>query len=241
MPIDSEEYTREINRLRIEASSGLDAKQTELKKVERQIRTMIEAIKDGLYRPSMKAEMNTLEDRKEELVFELEHGEEPPALLHPNMALEYRKRIDGLFEALADEQTRLEASDDIRAFVGKVIVSPGEGDKADLWLVGDLAGILTLAAGKKTPAQLGDEQVLLALGAGTYSPRSQHNDKSGPDERAGLSSSAEPLMSLGAGGRSQRDQHKRKSGPDGTAQSKAPEVLTSLVAGVGFEPTTFRL
>ncbi len=109
MPIDSEEYTREINRLRIEASSGLDAKQTELKKVERQIRTMIEAIKGDLYPPSMKAEMNTLEDRKEELVFELEHGEEPPALLHPNMALEYRKRIDGLFEALADEQTRLEA------------------------------------------------------------------------------------------------------------------------------------
>ena len=170
---------------------------------------MIEAIKDGLYRPSMKAEMNTLEDRKEDLLFELEHGEEPPALLHPNMALEYRKRIDGLFEALADEQTRLEAGDDIRALVGKVIVSPGEGDKADLWLVGDLAGILTLAAGKKTPAQLGDEQVLLALGAGTYS---------------------------------QRDQHKRKSGPDGTAQSEAPEVLTSLVAGAGFvqDPTVTR-
>ncbi len=50
-----EEYTREINRLRIEASSGLDAKQTELKKVERQIRTMIEAIKDGLYPVRTKA------------------------------------------------------------------------------------------------------------------------------------------------------------------------------------------
>ena len=43
-----EEYTREINRLRMEASSGLAAKRAELKKVERHIRTMIEAIKDGL-------------------------------------------------------------------------------------------------------------------------------------------------------------------------------------------------
>ena len=36
-----------------------------MKKVERQIRAIIETIKDGLYPPSMKAEMNALEDRKE--------------------------------------------------------------------------------------------------------------------------------------------------------------------------------
>ena len=97
--------------------------------------------------------------------------------LYGKRTYEYRKRIDGLFEALTDEQTRLEASDDIRALVGKVTVSPREGDKADLWLEGDLAGILTLAAGKKTPAQPGDEQVLLALGAGMRNPRNQQNER----------------------------------------------------------------
>ena len=160
------EYTREINRLRMEASSGIAAKQAELKKVERQIGTMIEAIKDGLYRSSMKDEMNALEDRKEELLRELESTEEPPALLHPNMAQEYRKRIDGLFEALKDEQTRLEAGDDIRALVGRIVVSPGKDGKAELWLAGELAGILTLAAGKKTPADPGDGRVLTSLVAG---------------------------------------------------------------------------
>lgn len=52
----------------------------------------------------MKAEMDALEDRKEQLLQELEHVEEPPALLYPSMAEEYRKRVDGLFTALQDEQ-----------------------------------------------------------------------------------------------------------------------------------------
>ena len=82
------------------------------------------------------------------------------------MAEEYRKRIDGLFEALDDEQTRLEAGDDIRALVGRIVVSPGADGNVDLWLEGDLAGILTLAAGKKTPADPEDGRVLLSLVAG---------------------------------------------------------------------------
>ena len=118
-----EEYTREINRLRMEASSGLAAKRAELEQVERQIRTMIEAIKDGLYRSSMKAEMDALEDRKEQLLRELEHVEEPPALLHPSIAAEYRKGVDGLLIALEDEQTRLEASDDVRSLVGRIVIT----------------------------------------------------------------------------------------------------------------------
>ena len=68
------------------------------------------------------------------------------------MAKEYRKRVDGLFMALEDEQTRLEASEDVRSLVGRIVVGLGENDKADLWLEGALAGILTLAAGKKKPA-----------------------------------------------------------------------------------------
>ena len=79
-------------------------KRAEPKKAERQMRTMTEAIEDGLYRSSMKAEMDTLEDRKERLLRELENVEEPPAPLHPSMAEEYRKRVDGLFTALQDEQ-----------------------------------------------------------------------------------------------------------------------------------------
>ena len=161
-----EEYTREINRLRMEASSEIAAKQAELGRAEHGIRKIIEAIKDGYRTPGMKEELFELEDRKERLTKELASAEEPPALLHPNMAQEYRKLIDGLFEALQDERTRLEASDDIRALVGRIVVSPGKNGKADLWLEGDLAGILTLAAGKQTPADPGDGRVLTSVVAG---------------------------------------------------------------------------
>ena len=161
-----EEYTREINRLRMEGAAELEAKRAELQRVEGQIGKIIQAVMDGFYSPSMKERMPLLEARKAELIRELEHAKEPPALLHPNMAHEYRKRIDGLFEALEDEQTRLEASDGIRSLVGRIVVSPGADGGADLWLEGDLAGILTLAAGRKTPADPEDERVLTSMVAG---------------------------------------------------------------------------
>lgn len=200
-----EEYTREINRLRMEATGELHAQRAELKNVEAQIEKMIQAIMDGFYSPSMKEKMPVLEARKAELIQTLETAEEPPVLLHPNMALEYRKRIDDLFTALQDDQTRLEASGDIRALVGKIIISPGEAKNADLWLEGDLAGILTLAAGKKTPAHPEDERALAAL---TAEKPNAHNEK---------------------------------SSPGGAANFKAQQVPTSMVAGAGFEPATFRL
>ena len=50
---------------------------------------------DGFYSPSMKEKMLAHEARKVELTQILETAEEPPVLLHPNTALEYRKQIVG--------------------------------------------------------------------------------------------------------------------------------------------------
>ena len=97
---------------------------------------------------------------------ELAHAQQPPALLHPNMAQKHRKRIDGLFAALQDALTMLEARDDIRALVGRIVISPEADGGAALWLAGDLAGILGLASGTKTPAASGDGRVLTSMVAG---------------------------------------------------------------------------
>jgi site-specific DNA recombinase len=51
-----EEYSREFNRLRREQSMAQAVSRNELAKVERQIRSMIEAVKDGFYVPTMKDE-----------------------------------------------------------------------------------------------------------------------------------------------------------------------------------------
>ena len=118
-------------------------KRAELTTMDAQIEKMIQAIMDGFYSPAMKEKMPVLEARKAELMSKLEHATEPAALLHPAMGQEYRKRIDGLFEAFADEQTRLETSDDLRALIGRVVVAPGSGEDGSvvLRLEGDLGGI----------------------------------------------------------------------------------------------------
>ena len=118
-----------------------------------------------MYQPSIKARRDALETRNATLRDELAHAQQPPALLHPNMAQEYRKRIDGLVAALQDARTMLDARDDIRALVGRIVVSPEAGG-AGLWLEGDLAGILSLASGTKTPARAGDARVLTSVVAG---------------------------------------------------------------------------
>ena len=53
----------------------------------------------------------------------------------------------GPFKMLKDERTRREARDDIRAVVGRIVVSPGKDGKPVLRLEGDLAGTLSLLAG----------------------------------------------------------------------------------------------
>ncbi len=61
--------------------------------------------------------MVLLEARKKELALFLAEAEEPPPLLHPSMALQYRNRVQQLYEALQDEEeeTRIEAADILRS------------------------------------------------------------------------------------------------------------------------------
>ena len=89
-----------MNRLRMEGRAAIEGWRVELGKVERQIRGVIDAIKAGMFQPSMKAEMDGLEERKAELTELLANAEEPPPLLHPNMAEIYRSRLASLHEAL---------------------------------------------------------------------------------------------------------------------------------------------
>jgi site-specific DNA recombinase len=61
-------YAEETNRLNRERRSNGEAWRSELIKVEKQIQGIIEAIKEGMFQPSMKAAMDGLEGRKAELV-----------------------------------------------------------------------------------------------------------------------------------------------------------------------------
>ena len=69
------EYVRELNRLRMEHRSKLSHGRQELAAVEREIRGLVQAIKDGVSAVSIKNELMSLEARQAELKQHLEAPE----------------------------------------------------------------------------------------------------------------------------------------------------------------------
>ncbi|BCH29317.1 resolvase [Mesorhizobium sp. L-8-10] len=156
------EFTREVNRRRVERSTGLEAARRQLEKTEKQIRGIIEAIKEGMFQPSMKSEMDALEARKAELTEMLVQAEEPPPLLHPNMAEIYHQRISALYGDLQNEETTTQAALTFRSLVDQIELMP-EGNDLQVVLRGDLGAILRFAAGKKNPGVLSEAGALTDL------------------------------------------------------------------------------
>jgi site-specific DNA recombinase len=154
-----DEFTREMNRLRMEGSASIEAARSEIKRIERELDTLLNLIN---------TKMVQLESRKVELEQALVDAEEPPPLLHPEMATFYREQVTALHEALkADtEATRLKAGEVLRSLVKEIVLTPGGGElKIDVR--GDLAGILAVALKTKTPAtRAGVSQFELVSGIG---------------------------------------------------------------------------
>lgn len=66
------DINEKIKKMQSEQTSNIEIFEKELSKVKLQINSIIEAIKDGLYNPSMKDTMNELESKKNELILLIE-------------------------------------------------------------------------------------------------------------------------------------------------------------------------
>ena len=78
------EYHRELNQLNASCDDLHIRDKDELVRVERQIRAIIEAIKDGLRSASMREKLVTLKSRKSELEAKTKIAPPPVPRLHPN-------------------------------------------------------------------------------------------------------------------------------------------------------------
>jgi len=207
------EFTREVNRLRIERGADIEGWKSQLERTDRELAKLLSALKAGGPIQSIVDEMKKLEARKVELIELLANADDPPPLLHPNMAQIYQDRIGGLYENLQHDDERTQAAEVFRTLVDQVTLVPENGELA-IVLRGDLGAILRFAAGKKNPDFLAEAEALdnlitpESLVAGTGNRRSLRN--------AGANTKTSA------------------AGPTEVSQ-------VSLVAGVGFEPTTFRL
>jgi len=207
------EFTREVNRLRIERGADLAGWRSELEKVDRELDKMVDAILQGFPPAKLKDKAEKLEARKAELSELLANADEPPPLLHPNMARMYQERIAKLCENLQSEDDRGAAVDVLRSLVDEISLVPENGELS-IVLRGDLGAILRFTAGKQNPDFLSEAEALDNL----------------------LSQ-----KSLVAGVRSRRTRRAGAPKAKTSAAGPAEASQVSLVAGVGFEPTTFRL
>ncbi|WP_439141609.1 LysR family transcriptional regulator [Pseudooctadecabacter sp.] len=164
-----DEFTGEMNRLRIEERSTIKAGRTELAKIDRDLDKILQLfLNDALPVEMVKEKSKLLESRKLELENFLANADEPPPLLHPEMAGFYRLQVEKLHSSLQDEieAKRLEATEILRSLVDEIILTPTD-DEMLIDVRGDLAGILGISLKRKKPTtRAGQSQFELVAGVG---------------------------------------------------------------------------
>ena len=143
------EYTRHMNEIRMQHNAALSGYRAEHGKIDRQLDKMVDAIADGALFANLKDQITALDERKQELESILNSTEEAPILFHPNMAKRYHQEVRRLIRSLNEEEYRSEAAELLRALIEKIVLTPTpEKDRLAVDLVGDLAGILSVATNK---------------------------------------------------------------------------------------------
>jgi site-specific DNA recombinase len=164
-----EEFTREVNKARMQARVSLESASAEIKRIDRELDTLLDLILKGGAADRINEKMVALESRKKELSSMLETTEAPPPLLHPNLAKYYHDEIAALHDQLGNEETRGRAAQMLRTLVERIELVPN-GDELAIVLRGDLAAILRFACGKKNPDFMGETAALEELmGNATFS------------------------------------------------------------------------
>ena len=198
-----QEYTKRMNELRREQNAARTGFIKAQGKLSREKDKIVQSICDGVPAEMLKDRAVFINDRLKELETLLTAQPEEKVIFHPNMSARYKQEVSGLMATLNTPELRAEASQHLRAMIDKVVLTPDiAGEELTIDLIGDLAGILSVATSSESArvaAELSKlQQVHQELSAKTQTaPR-----------RGCVSASA---------------------------------LQAELVAGVGFEPTTFRL
>lgn len=130
-----------INRENRERRIQADADARALTKIDHAIAGIISAIENGLCQPSMKARMAELEREKAEIAARLAEAPTDVSYVHPGLAEIYKCKVARLTVTLADFETGLDASSDIRSLAGEIVLYPGDEHTT---LHGSLMGIIDL-------------------------------------------------------------------------------------------------
>jgi len=152
------EYTREVNRLRAEASATHDGTRQRLTTLNRKIVNIVDTVAAGRASPALLDRLEKLETEKNHLDQDLAGPAPEPVRFHPNVADIYVSKVNGLREALNEDGAREEAAEILRGLIDEIRLHPIDG-QLQIELIGDLATLLVFAGenekGNKKPGSLG--------------------------------------------------------------------------------------
>ena len=140
--------------MRRKAAAQVTDRAHELARVAAAIDRLVQAIIDGTPARAVKERLDALEGPAEdELEAKASEQASPLPALHPAMAEVYRQKVSDLAAALNAPETRGDAAEILRGLIDTIELRPS-AEAYDIFLRGDLAGILTLAVGtaKSPPA-----------------------------------------------------------------------------------------
>jgi site-specific DNA recombinase len=163
-----QEFTREMNRLRMERRASLSLGKREVERIGTRIKKLLNLmLDDGIAVDEGKAEIKALDARRRKLQAHLESADEPPPLIHPQMAELYRQKVTTLAHALEAAETRTEAREALRGLIDAITLTP-EMSTLRIELKGNLAAMLGATVQSKRSPETGDLslQVSMVAGAG---------------------------------------------------------------------------
>ena len=173
------EYTREVNRLRAEATATHDGTRQRLTTLNRQIANIVDTVAVGRASPALLDRLEKLETEKDHLERDLAGPAPEPVRFHPNVADLYVSKVNGLREALNEDGPREEAAEILRSLVDEIRLHSIDGE-LQIELIGDLATLLIFAeqkeADKEKPGFLGKPGRTKWLVAGARYQRYLHLD-----------------------------------------------------------------
>ncbi len=159
------EFTKEMNRLRMEHRAGLASAEREVQRLEARRAKLVQSIMDGVPGSEVKDELISIAARRQELTHQLASAKQTPPLLHPNMADLYREKVTSLAKALEHPESRPEAVEILRGLIDEIVLTPVDGTLR-IELKGNLAAMLGAARNAKRSPETGDLSLQIALVAG---------------------------------------------------------------------------
>ncbi|WP_259444919.1 recombinase family protein [Neotabrizicola shimadae] len=167
------EVREELQKERLAMLQARSGSERRLHEVNRSIAAVVDAIAAGMFHPSMKAKMDTLEDERARLEAELSAlPAADPVALHPGLVDIYARKVERLADTLNAPGTRTEATEVLRSLIERIVLHPEPGAPGGhaIELFGELGAILSLC-GEGTNARArtggaGVRQVAMVAGAG---------------------------------------------------------------------------